>query len=550
MPKQGRHEALRIALYYAAFGVIWVLGTDLLAERIATGEAELRRLSTAKGWLFVFVSTGIVYVLSFRYARSRERSIKVARDAEHRFRGLMEHSPDMAFWVGEPNFGKVHYVSSTLERLWGCPPERVYEDPAVLLEFVHPDDRERFLDTVGVAEDGASFDMEYRIVRPDGEVRWMRDQGYPVHDEAARIDVVAGVVQDITVRKAAFDQLRRSEELHRRAQRLGHIGHWELDPAERELTWSDEVYRIFGADPATFTPTPAAFGDRVHPEDRAARAVAVEAVLAGMGSLDVELRILRPDGEVRHVHTRATLVDGEAGSQKLVGTIQDITDRRRLQMEVEASHDLLRRYAATKIGDRERERTVLAREIHDQIGQLLTALKLRLGRELRHAEPDLRGRLVETMAVADSAIEEMRSISNRLRPPALDQLGLVEALSAYVTEFEEEFGLPTSFFSDLERAAFDPEVSGHMFRITQEALTNVVRHAGADRARVELRSESDAVVLRVLDDGVGLDGGPASDSFGIVGMRERAVLLGGSLELVDRDPRGLEVRVRIPTSET
>lgn len=551
MPKQARHEALRFALYYAVFGVAWVLGTDLLAERLAPGEAELRRLSTLKGWLFVLVSTGIIYVLSFRSAGSRERSIQVARDAEHRFRGLMEHSPDMVFWVGDSNFGKVYYVSSNLERLWGCPPERVYADPAVLLEFVHPDDHERFLDTVELVRKGGSFDVEYRIVRPDGEVRWMRDQGYPVHDEVARSDAVAGVVQDITGRKQAFDQLRRSEELHRRAQRLGHIGHWELDAARGELTWSDEVYRILGVDPSTFSPTPASFRDRVHPEDRAARAAAGEAVLAGMGSLDVEHRILRPDGEVRHVHERGSLVDDEAGSQKLVGTIQDITDRRRLQMEVETSRDLLRRYAATKIAERERERIVLAREIHDHIGQLLTVLKLRLGRELRHVGADLRGRLVETMAVADSAIEEMRNISARLRPPTLDQLGLVEALEAHASEVEAEFGLPTSFSSDFESVALDAEVAGHVFRIAQEALMNVVRHAGADRARVELRSELDAVVLRVLDDGVGLAGGPPPrpDAFGIVGMRERAVLLGGSLELVDRDPRGLEVRVRIPSSE-
>lgn len=542
-----RREALKFAVYYAAFGVAWVFGTDLVAEWIAQDEAGLRRLSTMKGWLFVLLSTGLVYFLALESARSHERSMQATRDAEHRFRGLMEHAPDKVFWVAESSFDRVHYISSTLERLWGCAPERVYEDPDVLLEFVHPDDRERFLTERVAARDGASFDMEYRIVRPGGEVRWMRSQGYPIYDGAADVEGVAGVTQDITRQKAAFEELRRSEEMHRRAQEIGGIGHWELDPETRELTWSDEVYRIFGLERADFVPTPGSFRDRVHPDDRPAQAAADEAVLAGVGPLDIEHRIIRPDGEVRHVHERATLVE-EDGTQKLVGTVQDITERRHLQMKVEASRDLLRRYSATRIGERERERIVLAREIHDQLGQLLTVVKLQLGRELRHAAGERHERLVETMGVVDSAIKEMRNISARLRPPALDPLGLVEALEDYVAEFSEDSGLRTSFSSDFEQVELDGEVSGHLFRIVQEALTNVVRHARADRARVELRSEADAIVLRVLDDGVGLSSRSPdrADRLGIVGMQERAVLLGGSLELRDRDPSGLEVCVRVP----
>lgn len=549
--RRSGEEALKSALYYAAFGVIWVFGTDLLAEWIAQDEAGLRRLSTLKGWLFVLISTGFVYLLALRSARSHERSVRTAKHAEHRFRGLMENAPDMVFWVADVGFGRARYVSSTLERLWGCAPERVYEDPDVLLEFVHPDDRERFLAERRAVRDGASFDREYRIVRPDGEIRWMRSQGYPIYDEATGVEGIAGVTQDVTRQKAAVEELRRSEEMHRRAQRIGAIGHWELDPETRALTWSDEVYRIFGLERGTFIPTVESLRYRVHPDDREPLAEAEEAALAGLGPLEIEHRIIRPDGEVRHVHERAARVE-EDGTRKLVGTVQDITDRRLLQREVEASRDLLRRYAANKIGDREHERIALAREIHDQLGQLLTVAKLQLGRELRKATGERHERLVETMTVVDSAVEQMRSISARLRPPALDQLGLVEALEDYVAEFAEDAGLRASFSSDFEQVAIDGEVAGHLFRIVQEALTNVARHARADRARVELlRSETDGIVLRVLDDGVGLSSRTPDrpDRFGIVGMQERAVLLGGSFELRERDPSGLEVRVTVPYSE-
>lgn len=424
MREQSRRAALRFALYYAAFGIIWVLGTDLLATRIAPGISELQWLSTLKGWFFVLLSTGLVYLLAFANARSHERSIQVARDNEHRFRGLMEQAPDMVFWLTSPDYSRVHYVSATLERLWGFPPERLYEDPAVLLEFVHPDDREQFRAARDAARDGGSSEREFRIVRPDGEVRWMRSQAYPIEVAASGFDGVAGVTQDIT-------------------------------------------------------------------------------------------------------------------------------QRSHLQAEVEASRDLLRRYLANKIADSERQRIVLAREIHDHIGQLLTVVKLQLGRESRHAAGERYERLVETMAVVDSAIKEMRNISARLRPLALDQLGLVEALEDYVAEFSEDSGLPASFSSDVGQVRFDGEVSGHLFRIVQEALTNVVRHARAEEARVELRSEAGAIVLRILDDGVGLSKqSPAqADGLGIVGMQERAVLVGGSLELMERDPNGLEVCVRVPYDE-
>lgn len=546
-PTRGHREALRFAVYYAAFGLIWVFGTDLLAEWIAQDEAGLRWLSTTKGWLFVLISTGLVYVLALRSARTHERSTQATKDAEHRFRGLMEHAPDMVFWVADSSFDRVHYISSTLERLWGCAPQRVYEDPAVLLEFVHSDDHERFLTGRLAIRDGESFDMEYRIVRTDGEVRWMRAQGYPLHDAAAGVEGVAGVTQDVTRQKAAFEELRRSEDMLRKAQRIGGIGHWELDVETRELTWSDEVYRILGLERGAFVPTPESFRDRVHPDDRPAQAAADEAALAGIGPLDIEHRIIRPDGEVRHVHERATLVEKD-GRQKLVGTVQDVTERRRLQMEVEASRDLLRRYSAARIGERERERIVLAREIHDHIGQLLTVVKLQLGRELRHAAGERQERLVETMTVVDSAIEEMRHISARLRPPALDQLGLVDALEDFAAEFSDDSGLRVSFSSDFEQVALDGEAAGHLFRIAQEALTNVARHSGADRAWVELRSEPGALVLRVVDDGVGMSSGSPdrADRFGVVGMEERAVLLDGSFELRDREPSGLEVRVTVP----
>jgi len=412
MDEDGRRDALVIAVAYAAFGVLWIVGTDLLAQRVAAGPVEMARLQTLKGWAFVLLSAGLVYYLVHR----------------------------------------------------------------------------------------------------------------------------------------AFERHRRSERATRRAERIGRLGHWELDIATTALTWSDEVYRIFGVDPATFEVTYESFLERVHPDDRDEQLSIDAAARAGEDVLDTEHRIVRPDGEVRVVHERAALVEGEGEAGRLVGTVQDVTERRRLEDELERSRDLLRRYAAHLTTRRERERADLARDIHDHLGQLLTAVKLRLDRARDADGEDRSERLDETVELVEESIEEVREIASQLRPAYVDQLGLVGGLEAYARRFEEQTGVSTSLRTDLQAVPLDGEASVHLFRIVQEALTNVARHAGADRTRVVLRREHDALVVRVLDDGRGLRESSVlgMHSHGLLGMHERARLLGGTFELREREGDGAEARVSIP----
>lgn len=543
-----RRDALLIAASYAVFGVVWILGTDLLVAGLAVGEAEARWLQTLKGWLFVLLSTGFLFVLVRRGSREYGATIREARDRGHRFRALVENARDMIFWVASPDFDEIDYLSPSFEEIWGRPRSEPYEDPASLLDSVHPEDRERMHEGRLRARRGGYTGQEYRVVRPDGEIRWMRSQGYPIPTREGEVERVAGVTEDVTGRRRAFDELRRSRRLSRRAERIGRLGHWELDLATADLTWSEEVYRIFGVDPDEFEPTRESFLERVHPDDREAQRAADDATRAGEGPLDFEHRIVRPDGEVRVVHERATLLEGESEEGQLVGTVQDVTERKQLERELERSRDLLRAYAGRLTSERERERADLAREIHDHLGQILTAVKLQLDREVREGGEGRSDRLRETVELVEEGIDEVREISSQLRPAYVDQLGLVDGLAAYADQFEERSGVATSFETDLDRLDLDEEAAIHLFRVAQEALTNVARHAGADRAGVRLHREGDALVLRVLDDGGGLrkasvEGG---DSHGLTGMRERARLLDGDFELGDRSGGGAEVRVRIP----
>jgi two-component system sensor histidine kinase UhpB len=218
----------------------------------------------------------------------------------------------------------------------------------------------------------------------------------------------------------------------------------------------------------------------------------------------------------------------------------------------EAFNDMLerledeRRDAASRaLYAQEGERLRTAQELHDEIGQRLTAVLLQVEQAIRIAPESVRPQLREVRETARGSLEEARRISARLRPEALDDLGLLSALGVLVDRLSEQTGLPieTAFPSSLP--VLDPESELVLYRVAQEALTNAMRHAGADRVLLTLAAEDTRIRLVVQDDGVGLNGAPAGS--GLRGMRERAMLIGARLSVRDRPGGGVEVGIDVPS---
>jgi two-component system sensor histidine kinase UhpB len=197
---------------------------------------------------------------------------------------------------------------------------------------------------------------------------------------------------------------------------------------------------------------------------------------------------------------------------------------------------------------REAERRSVARELHDEVGQTLTALLAQLERSSRRAPPKLRTELAEAQDVARASLEDVRRVVTRLRPDTLEDLGLVSALRALTRRMAAQTGLEISHHLDPHMPALDPQAELVVYRIAQEALTNAVRHAGAGRVEVTVAWGPGGVTLIVADDGHGLGPGGESAS-GIRGMRERALLVGGRLRIADRPEKGVEVRLDVPSLE-
>ena len=347
-------------------------------------------------------------------------------ESEHRFQQLAENIHEV-FWVVDYQSRRILYVSPAYEQVWGRTRDSLYPNSRSFLETVHDDDRERirsaYADEVGSR---LSPELEYRIVRPDGSIRWISDRGFPIRDDTGQVSRFVRITEDVTERKRTAEELQYSF----------------------------------------------------------------------------------------------------AQLRALAGELQSI---------------------------REEERTRVAREIHDELGQALTAIKIDLSSFIFQHQHEAKAPPAKANAIlklVDQTIQSVRRISTELRPGILDDLGLFAAIEWATEDFEDRTGAKCHLMLPPEELTIDQERATALFRIFQETLTNVARHANATQLDIQLIRETGYLSLEVRDNGIGLsaDRLAANRSLGILGMRERALLLGGELTISGTPGKGTSVRARIPVN--
>ena len=239
------------------------------------------------------------------------------------------------------------------------------------------------------------------------------------------------------------------------------------------------------------------------------------------------------------------------GKPTVLSVARDITERKRAEKKLKKTSMRLRNLASHLQSIREEERTTIAREIHDELGQVLTVLKIQitlLSKKLRDDQKELKNKLSYASGIIDSTVEKVQRITAKLRPNILDELGLIPAIEWQAQEFHKVTGIQFSVSLPDEEIQLEDEKSTAIFRIFQEALTNVIRHSSAKTVSVLMNIKDGFMVLRIKDDGQGINPEQIYDtrSLGIIGMKERALLLGGEVIIEGITGKGTVVTVEMP----
>ncbi len=363
---------------------------------------------------------------------------------------------------------------------------------------------------------------------------------------------------DITDRKRAEEELQRSEERYRTLFETAPDAVVVFDSDLQLVMTNERGAKLYGFERAEELTGTSAY-DFVASEDRKR----VEELISRMqktGKLAVfECTGLRRDGTRFDLETRASLIptaDGQAPSVLTVKT--DITERKRAETALRNSEEQLRALSAKMQSMREEEGTRIAREIHDELGGALTGLKWDLEKidgRLRGSNgdveiADVRKQIGAMTGLIESTINTVRRISSELRPGVLDDLGLVAAIEWQGQQFQSRTGINVHWETTLEMVELSLDGATAVFRIFQEVLTNVLRHSQATNVYVKLHTRGQYIELDVRDDGRGITDGEKGNtrSLGLLGMKERALLVGGEVEISGAEGRGTRVVVRVPLS--
>lgn len=403
--------------------------------------------------------------------------------------------------------------------------------------------------------------VELKVKGSAGESRDIQLESMIEEGVAGNIPTCRTIMADITERKLAEKALYESEERLRLIGESINEVFWIADVRTgKMITVSQSYERVWQRTCKELYENPRSFFDVIHPEDRERVILHIQTQMCRELPFDNEYRIVWPDGSIRWIFCRGYPVRDQTGMQevtKYAGVAQDITRQR--EAEYRAQGMLLQNRLLTKgmYAEKEEARRHLARELHDELGQWLTAIQAEAEAILSNAEIALPSKIiVSAQAISNSATEVhglIRKIISRLRPSLLDALGLADSLHDLVAQWR---GHHPQIHCEL---ALDGDLGGlgeatniTVYRAIQEALTNVAKHAQASRVAVRLCRTSgmgtaaDALQLTVEDDGKGMDAGVSHHGLGLLGMRERVIALGGGFTQRSAPGQGMSIDVRLP----
>ena len=479
-------------------------------------------------------------------AISTHQRIEALRASEERLR-LAVSGGKVDIWEYDAGATRFRWLGGLPGRLGWPDSEDITLESFV--DVIHPEDRQNVLAGLRDSIAHGELAFEFRVIYPNGSLDWFATHGRAEYDLEGNGLRIRGVAMEITERKQAAQEIESRESQLVEAQRIARLGSYEWDVRTSTVRRSEELCRIFGFLPGQFAPSYEGYLARVHPEDRSRTKAIIDRSFELGRPFDFEERIVRPDGSIRILHSQGEWsLDENQRPVKLVGICQDITERKRAETEI-------RSLTARLIHAQEEERTRLARELHDDLSQQIAALSiaasnLRKGIATEDAQSQAQTERIQQklMHLADS----VRQLSHSLHPALLEYTGLGAALQSYCAEFSTLTGMEVLFAATGSFEHLPKPAALCLYRVAQEALQNVLKHARVKLARVAIEASAEMVRLTVSDEGAGMDQNDSAtpQGLGLVSIQERARLVNGTVRIESRPNQGTTLSVTVPMADS
>jgi PAS domain S-box-containing protein len=480
---------------------------------------------------------------------SAERMVVAMRETAARLNGIIQSAMDAIITVDENQ--DIVIFNPAAEQMFGCSAANVLGTP--LDQFIPT--RYRDAHHAHIQQFGATGVSTRRMGR-QSEIIGLRANGEEFPVEASISQTVVGgkklfsvILRDVLQRNRAAEALRDSAERYQRLVELVPDAIWIeregriafVNRACLQLLGADSVAQLLGRSPLDF----------IHPDFHSLAISRRKRLLADpQRNLYIEKKIVPLHGEPKDVEVAETSFHDEGGIAMLA-VLRDITERKADEHELRESREQLRQLSAALQAAREEEQARIARELHDELGQALTALKMDVAAIVGELQPDQLAsinRANDMARLLETTVASVRRIATQLRPLMLDDLGLLPTIGWLVNDFSKRTGIAVALSLPDPETDIDPQVSTVVFRVLQESLTNVARHAGATQVKIALTCSSADMRLSVSDNGSGFDGSEVrtAKTFGLLGMRERAGMVGGMLTVDSEPGSGTSIDMVVP----
>jgi PAS domain S-box-containing protein len=474
----------------------------------------------------------------------RTRTEEALRENEERLR-LATQTGSVGVWDWDIRANTISWTDS-LYVMHGVTSDQFGGDVDAFEALIHPEDRSLVTSRMRASlENEEPYEVEFRAAKPTGGISWLYTNAMVLRDATGPYRMLGATI-DITERKLAEQELAKAAAIVNSSRDAivskdlnGVIQSWN---SGAESVFGYTADEVIGKSITILIPK-----DRLYEEENI-----LAQVHRGEHISHYETIRQRKDGTLLDISLTVSPVRDAngiiTGASKIA---RDITERRRTEAAVRE-----REMMSRLVDAQEAERHRIARDLHDHLGQQLTALRLKLEsiRVNAASHPDIVDEVAETQVYASRIDLDLNYLAWELRPTELDHLGLSDALSSFVREWSKTYGIEAEFHTSITIGGrYHPDLETNLYRIVQEALNNILKHAKADSVSVLLEQRSDLLVLIIEDNGTGFEPGARSRNgssgkgLGLIGMRERTALLGGTLEIESRPNEGTTVFARVPT---